>query len=190
MLLLRPTARSPPPWENLLPHLTPICPVAVLARCRVSCFCFSQIAPVFHPSTSHVHEQGTGLLDIGEAPVVPPSPARCRGACLRCRRAGGVLAMYLFPAVPVRVHLYSVRTPRGPLPRRYILGLLITYPTAPGMGTAKLPRWGGLHWTVRYCGLYLFPAGRERPCALPQRPKTRQIAPRVSHPRPVFPLVY
>lgn len=98
--------------------------------------------------------------------------------------------MYLFLRVLVWVHLYTVRTPKCSLQRRYILGLLITYPTALSMGTAKLPRWGGLHWTVRYCGLYLFLAGRERPLALPQRPKTRQIAPRVSQPRPVFPLVY
>lgn len=98
-----------PPWENLLPHLTPICPVAVLARCRVSCFCFSQIAPVFLPSTSHVHEQGTGIMGIGEAPVGPPpgTVSWCVPVVQACR---GVLAMYLFPPVLVRVHLYSVRT--------------------------------------------------------------------------------
>lgn len=80
--------------------------------------------------------------------------------------------MYLFPPVLVRVHLYTVRTPKGSLLRRYILGLLITYPTALSMGTAKLPRWGGLHWTVWYCGLYLFPAGRERCPSAPKPDKS------------------
>lgn len=118
----------------------------------------------------------------------PPGTVSWCVPVVQARR--GVLAMYLFLRVLVRVHLYKVRTPKCSLLRRYILGLLITYPTALSMGTAKLPRWGGLHWTVRYCGLYLFLAGRERPLALPQRPKTRQIAPRVPQPRPVFPLVY
>lgn len=107
--------------------------------------------------------------------MVPPGTVSW---CVPVVQAGrGVLAMYLFRPVLVRVHRYTVRTSQGSLLRRYILGLLITYPTALSMGTAKLPRWGGLHWTVRYCGLYLFLAGRERPWALTQRPKTRQIAP-------------
>jgi hypothetical protein len=160
----------------------------VLAPCRGSCFCFSHIAPVFHPSTSHVHEQGTGLQDIiGEAPVAHPCAVSW---CVPfwptvAGLLGTVSRMYLFWPVLVWVHLCTVRTsledPCGA--DTYSVCLL---PTGHGDRRIAQRGWTALERTVLWTCLFL--AGHERPCALPpQHPKTRQIAPRLSHPRPAFP---